>query len=120
MDYAQLIEDYLASKGNSNTIEVTPHGDGYIAEIYYGDEEIENYLGTGATTTLYFTNFQEDPTDGTVVCHCDLIRCVIPGLNLTGKDNPGMATMLLEEVASVTNRLLGSLDYDRDIWLDPN
>ena len=120
MDYAQVIEDYLASKGNSNTIEVTRHRDGYIAEVYYGDEEICNYLGTGATTTLYFTDLQEDPEDNTVFCHCDLLRCVVPGINLTGKDNPGMALMLLEEVTRATSRLLHSLDYDQDIWLDLN
>jgi len=117
MDFSHAIEEYIASAGNSDRIDVYPQDDGYIAEIYYGDEEISNYLGDGATTTLYFSDCGVDSEDNSMYCHCKLISCVVPGLNLTEGDNPVMAAYLLEEVARAVSGLLSSIDIDQDIWI---
>lgn len=124
MDYSQLIEDYVVSLGNSNKVEVSQLTDySYIAEVFYGDEEIENYLGSGSYIVLAFNYIDESTDDNAVGFEVTLEGCRIPGFDITaGKyyDNASgasMGTSLLEEVARTANKFLHSARIDNEVWL---
>lgn len=124
MDYSQLIEDYIVSLGSSNKVVVSQLTDySYIAEVYYGDEEIESYLGTGSYIVLAFNYIDESIDDNAVGFDVTLEGCRIPGFDITaGKysDNASgasMGTSLLEEVARTANKFLHNARIDNEVWL---
>lgn len=123
MDYSQLIEDYLVSGGSSNKIEVSQLTDySYIADVYYGDEEIENYLGSGSHIILSFSFIDVDSEDNSVGFEVTLESCTVPGINITSDNDfissrASMSFALLEEVARVAQQFLRTARIDREIWL---
>lgn len=116
MDYSKLIEDYVASLGNSYSISVGKSGDDYVATVYYGDEEIENYLGTGSCFTITFSFIDVDTHENAVGFEVDIAACEVPGIS-EDVSNLSMALALLEEVVRYTQLFFRKIDMDREIWL---
>ena len=127
MDYSQLIEDYVVSLGNSNKVEVSQLTDySYIAEVFYGDEEIENYLGSGSYIVLAFNYIDESIEDNAVGFNVTLEGCKIPGFDITKGNyydvNSGvsMGASLVEEVARVAQKFLRKARLGSEVWLSLN
>lgn len=127
MDYSQLIEDYLASGNGSSKIEVSQLTDyNYVADVYYGDEEIESYLGSGSHIILSFSFIDVDSEDNSVGFEVTLESCTAPGINITSDDNyfisstASMSFALLEEVARAAQQFLRTAGIDRELWLSLN
>ncbi len=126
MDYSQLIEDYLLSCGGSK-IEVSQTDEyTYTANIYYGDEEIENYLGTGSYVVLAFSYIDESIEDNAVGFDVTLKGCKIPGFDITTGNyhdiisGASMGSSLVEEVARETNRFMKNARIGSEVWLSLN
>ena len=127
MDYSQLLKEYLESLGNSTSIEVSQLTDyHYTADIYYGDEEIEDYLGKGSRIILAFTFINEDSDDNFVGFEVACEGCEIPGFDMSQSNfydaNSGvsMALSLLEEVAITSRNFLSRVEIGRELWLSLN
>lgn len=127
MDYSQLLKEYLESLGNSTSIEVSQLTDyHYTADIYYGDEEIDEYLGKGSHIILAFTLINEDSDDNSVGFEVVCEGCEIPGFDMSQGNfydvNSGvaMALSLLEEVARTAGSFLSSVEIGRELWLSLN
>ncbi len=125
MDYSQVIEDYLASGNGSNKIEVSKLTDyNYVADVYYGDEEIESYLGSGSHIILSFSLIGTDPEENAVGFEVTFDSCTVPGIDIVqGKyyndvaSRASMSFALLEEVARVAQQFLRTARIDRELWI---
>lgn len=124
MDYSQLIENYLLSCGGSTKVEVSQTNEyAYTANIYYGDEEIENYLGTGSYVVLAFSYIDESTEDNVVGFDVTLEGCKIPEFDMTKGNyndvNSGvlMGVSLVEEVAREVQKFLRNIRIGNEVWL---
>lgn len=127
MDYSQLIEDYLLSCGGSTKVEISQTNEyTYTANVYYGDEEIENYLGTGSYVVLTFNYIDVSSEDNAVGFDVTLEGCKIPEFDITKGSyndvNSGalMGVSLVEEVAREVQRFLRNARIGSEVWLSLN
>ena len=127
MDYSRLIESYIASLGNSSNVIVSQLTDySYIAEVYYSDEEIETYLGSGSCIILAFNYIDKSIDDAAVGFNVTLEGCKIPGFDITegnyydSASGASMGTSLVEEVARAANKFLHSVRINSEVWLSLN
>jgi hypothetical protein len=115
----ELIEYYLYRINNSFKIELSETADGYIADLYYGDEEIENYLGTGFTIKLAVTDIQEDPVDNSVGFVLHLISCTAPSLDINGDTrSPYFTAEMYAELGRVLGDFFHDIQLDEEVWIE--
>ena len=121
MDYSSIFKDYFMGLGNCTQVRVSQLTDySYEAEIYYGDEEIENYLGAGSTIILTLNAISEEGENQ--IFHVNLEGITIPEVNKTEIDesNATMTLSLLEEVARAAHRFITSAQVDDELWININ
>jgi hypothetical protein len=119
MDYSSFFEDYLLGevRGNCNNISVKKLTESiYQADIYYSDEEIENYLDRGFNLILKITITEIDELDNSIGFELDLIDFVAPGVSETNSDYLHMATSLYSEVARTAYECIYHINFGSN-WL---
>ena len=117
MDYSLIFEDYFMGLRNCTQVRVSQLTDySYEAEIYYGDEEIENYLGAGSTIVLTLNALSEDSENQIFNVNIEGITIPEVGKAEIDKSNATMTLSLLEEVARAAHRFITSVDDE--LWIN--
>lgn len=122
-NYVDVLQDYFYSNGGCTDVVVTPITDTeYTVEVYYTDEEIENYLDQGSSMTFSVKNLREVPEENAICFDVQFTSIFIPGLDRTDNrslfsDVPSMECSLLEEVARAAQKFLRYVRIGEN-WLD--
>ena len=119
MDYSDILEEYFYGINHNDTIATKYDDSTYTVEITYGDEEIENYLGSDLKIVLMISDLTFIADENSISFIPTLVRCTIPGINIGSNypNDPYMACSLLKEVAEVGYRLFYGIDLGREIWV---
>lgn len=121
--YADVLQDYFYSNGGCTDVVVTPLTDTeYTVEVYYTDEEIENFLDQGSSMTFSVKNLREVPEESAICFDVQFTSIFIPGIDRTASrglfsDVPAMECTLLEEVARAAQKFLRYVRVGEN-WLD--
>lgn len=120
MDYSEIFEDFLTYQlqGNFNSVTVFQLSDsGYQAEIHYGDEEIENYLGSGFDLTFFINVIAVDEMDNDVEVEFALVKFSAPDFSTTDAEDIHMKASLYQEVANAAYKCLSCIEFDHEYWV---
>ena len=121
--YVNVLQDYFYSNGGCTDVVVTQLTDTeYTVEVYYTDEEIENYQDQGSSMTFSVKNLREVPEESAICFDVQFTAIFIPGLDRTDNrslfsDVPSMEGSLLEEVARAAQKFLRYVRIGEN-WLD--
>lgn len=119
MNYSEFLENFLYSqlKGNFTSATVSQLTDStYEAEIYYGDEEIENYLGRGFDLILFINVTGVDEVDNSIGLTLSLVKFSAPDFSTTDTQGIYMKASLYQEVANAAYKCLNCIDFDSEYW----
>jgi len=120
MDYSGIFEDFLTYQlqGNFNSVTVSQLPDSiYQAEIHYGDEEIENYLGRGFDLIFYINIVDIDEIENAIDITLELVKFSAPDFSTTDAEDIHMRSYLYQEVANVVYKCLNCIEFDREYWV---
>ena len=120
MNYSEIFEDFLATeiRGNFTSVAVSQLTDStYQAEIHYGDEEIENYLGSGFDLTLIINVTNIDELDNSIGFTLSLVKFSAPDFSTTDAEGIYMKASLYQEVANAAYKCLHYIEFDYEYWV---
>lgn len=119
MDFKSILEDYFASKGGNEVIvSPTASNSNFHVVIYYGDEEIENYLREGAKISWLVTNVRPDEVENAIAFNIALDFVSVPGFQAVSREfndfisGTTMALSLLQETSRAAEKIVRQVSND--------
>lgn len=119
MDFKSILEDYFASKGgNEIIVSPTSSTSNFHVVMYYGDEEIENYLREGAKISWLVTNVRPDEVENAVAFNIALEFVSVPGFQAVSREfndfisGTTMALSLLQETSRAAEKIVRQVSND--------